>query len=67
MNGEKMERRGGARENAGRKVKDNSGKAVTVSFCCSPAERAQLEDDTAASGMSRSDYIRMRLFGAAEE
>lgn len=57
---------GGARENSGRKVKDRSGKAVTVSFCCSPAQRAQLDAATKSSGLSRSDYITMRLFGGED-
>ena len=67
MDEEKKERRGGKRENSGRKLKDGSGKAVTVSFCCSPAERERLEADTVASGLSRTDYIKRRLFGAGEE
>lgn len=58
-----VEHRGGARENSGRKKKESGKKAVTVSFCCSPAQRAQLDAATKSSGLSRSDYITMRLFG----
>lgn len=54
--------RGGARENAGRKQKDESGKAVTVSFCCSPEQKEQLQKNVAESGMKQSEYILKKLF-----
>ena len=54
------ENRGGARPNAGRKRKDD--KAVTVSFCCTPEQKAKLQKDVAESGMKQSAYILSRLF-----
>lgn len=56
------ETRGGYRPNSGRKRKDESGKAVTVSFCCSPAQKEQLQKAVAESGMKQSEYILSRLF-----
>lgn len=58
----KKETRGGKRPNAGRKQKDMSGKAVTVSFCCSPEQKERLQSDVAESGMKQSEYILSRLF-----
>ena len=57
------ENRGGKRPNSGRKPKDASGKAVTVSFCCSPEQRDRLNADVEDSGKSRSEYICKKLFG----
>ena len=53
---------GGAREGAGRKTKDNSGKAVTVSFSCSPEQKEQLQKDVIQSGKTQSEYILSKLF-----
>lgn len=64
-NGTTVEHRGGVRENAGRKTKDASGKAVTVSFCCSPEQKEQLQKDVSKSGMKQSEYICGKLFGEA--
>ena len=61
-NGTVVENRGGAREGAGRKQKDKSGKAVTVSFCCSPEQKEKLQRDVAESGMKQSEYILSKLF-----
>ena len=62
MKVENQETRGGAREGAGRKTKDASGASVTVSFCCSPAQKKRLDADAASSGKSRSEYINSKLF-----
>lgn len=61
-NGTVVENRGGARKNAGRKKKDKSGKAVTVSFCCSPEQKEQLQKAVAESGIKQSEYILSKLF-----
>lgn len=53
---------GGAREGAGRKRKNESGKAVTVAFSLSPEQREALRKAVAESGMSQSDYILSKLF-----
>lgn len=54
--------RGGFRLGAGRKRKDKSGKAVTVSFSCSPEERSRLIADVERSGLSQGEYIRRKIF-----
>lgn len=56
------ETRGGYRPGSGRKPKDTSGKAVTVSFSCSPEQKEQLKKDVADSGMKQSEYIISKLF-----
>lgn len=61
-NGTVVEYRGGKRPNSGRKTKDSSGKAVTVSFCCSPEQKEKLKRDVAESGMKQSEYIIKKLF-----
>lgn len=61
-NGTVVERRGGAREGSGRKAKSESGKAVTVSFSCSPEQKERLKEDVAESGMGQSEYILSKLF-----
>lgn len=61
-NGTVVEHRGGARDGSGRKKKNESGKAVTVSFCCSPEKKEQLQKAVAESGMKQSEYILSRLF-----
>lgn len=61
-NGTVVEYRGGKRPNSGRKTKDASGKAVTVSFCCSPEQKEKLQRDVAESGMKKSEYIVKKLF-----
>lgn len=53
--------RGGARAGAGRKKKDTSGKAVTVSFSCSPEQKAHIQEDVRKSGMKQSEYILSKL------
>ena len=53
---------GGARAGAGRKPKDKSGKAVTVSFCCSPKQKERLQKDVKASGLKQSEYICKKLW-----
>ncbi len=58
---EKTEKRGGYRPGSGRKQKDESGKAVTVSFSCSPEQKKQLKKDVADSGMKQSEYILDKL------
>jgi hypothetical protein len=58
---EKKETRGGYRPGSGRKPKDASGKAVTVSFSCSPEQKEQLKKDVADSGMKQSEYILDKL------
>lgn len=62
MDIEKKETRGGYRPGSGRKQKDESGKAVTVSFSCSPEQKEQLKKDVADSGMKQSEYIISKLF-----
>ena len=65
MEKEKMKRKpgsGGAREGAGRKSRPKNELAVTVSFCCSPAQKIRLDADAEASGKSRSEYINSKLF-----
>lgn len=57
----KEEHRGGARKGAGRKRK-NIEKAVTVSFCCSPEQKEQLDTECENLGIKRSDYICNKLF-----
>lgn len=61
-NGTVVERRGGVREGSGRKKKSESGKAVTVSFSCSPEQKERLKEDVAESGMGQSEYILKKLF-----
>ena len=61
-NGTAIEQRGGVREGAGRKTKNNSGKAVTVSFSCSPKQKEQLQKDVIQSGTTQSEYILSKLF-----
>lgn len=53
--------RGGARKGAGRKTKDVSGKAVTISFSCSPEQKEQIKKDVIQSGMTQSEYILSKL------
>lgn len=52
---------GGAREGAGRKLKSASGKAVTITFCCSPKQKETLAHNVEESGLSRSEYITKKL------
>lgn len=59
--------RGGARPGAGRKRKDADKKAVTVSFSCSPEERARLASDVERSGLPQGEYIRSRIFPEKQE
>ena len=59
---EKKESRGGYRPGSGRKKKSKSGKAVTVSFSCSPEQKERLKEDVAESGMGQSEYILKKLF-----
>lgn len=59
---ESLKHRGGYRPGSGRKKKDESGKAVSVSFCCSPEQKEQLQKDVAESGMKQSEYIVSKLF-----
>lgn len=58
---EKQENRGGKREGAGRKPKDGP-KAVTMSFCLMPDQKAKLEEAVQNSGLTRSEYIIKKLF-----
>jgi len=53
---------GGARKGAGRKQKNVSGKATTVSFCCSPEQKEKLQEEVKKSGMKQSEYIVSKLF-----
>ena len=57
----KKENRGGARKNAGRKPKPEQGKAVTVSFCCTPEQKEALDKAVQDSGLSRSEYLVKKL------
>ena len=57
-----VEKRGGYRPGSGRKQKDASGKAVTVSFCCSPEQRDKLRVAVEKSGKNQSEYILSRIF-----
>lgn len=57
----KKENRGGARKNAGRKPKPEQGKAVTVSFCCTPEQKEKLDKAVQDSGLSRSEYLVKKL------
>ena len=59
---DKTEKRGGYRPNSGRKKKSDGGKAVTVSFSCSPEQKEQLQKAVKESGMKQSEYILSRLF-----
>ena len=59
---EKKESRGGYRPGSGRKAKSESGKAVTVSFSCSPEQKERLKEDVAESGIGQSEYILSKLF-----
>ena len=52
---------GGYRQNSGRKPKAEKEKAVTVSFCCSPEQKAQIQKDVKESGMKQSEYILSKL------
>ena len=61
-NSQEKKGRGGVRPGAGRKRKDDDKKAVTVSFSCSPEERARLASDVERSGLSQGEYIRSRIF-----
>lgn len=54
---------GGKRENAGRKTKNKSGKAVTVSFSCSKEQKEHLKTDVKKSGLNQSEYICKKLWG----
>ena len=60
--GNKTETWGGKRPNAGRKPKEENKKAVTVSFCCTPEQKKQLQKDVADSGLKQSEYILSKLF-----
>lgn len=57
-----QKKRGGARENAGRKAKDPTKKAVTVSFCLSPEEKEKLQQAIKESGLTQTAYIKSKLF-----
>lgn len=59
---EKKENMGGKRHGSGRKQKDESGKAVTVSFSCSPEQREKLRVAVKKSGKNQSEYILSRIF-----
>ena len=59
----KTETRGGARPGAGRKPKPDRVK--TVAICLTPAEIEQLNTDIQASGLTRAEYIRQKLFTPA--
>ena len=48
--------RGGAREGAGRKKKENA-KTVTLCIVCSPEEKKLIDDLVKKSGLSRSQFI----------
>ena len=48
--------RGGAREGAGRKKKDNA-KRITVSFVCSEEEKKFIDKLVNNCGLSRSQFI----------
>ena len=48
--------RGGAREGAGRKKKENA-KRTTLSFVCSEEEKKLIDDLVKKSGLSRSQFI----------
>lgn len=54
-------KRGGYRQNSGRKPKSEKDKAVTVSFCCSPQQKEQIQKDVKQSGMKQSEYILSKL------
>lgn len=58
----KPETRGGHRPNSGRKAKDANEKAVTVSFCLTPAQKEALQAAVKASGMNQSNFILSKLF-----
>ena len=53
--------RGGAREGAGRKKKDNA-KRTTLSFVCSEEEKKIIDRWTKASGLSRSQFIMACIY-----
>lgn len=57
----KTEHRGGTRKGAGRKRKA-VGKAVTVSFSCSPEQKDRLRHAVLESGLRQSEYICNKLF-----
>lgn len=67
MNIQERKGRGGFRPGAGRKRKDDGKKAVTVSFSCSPEERARLAADVERSGLPQGEYIRSRIFAERQE
>ena len=58
----KIETWGGKRPNAGRKPKEAGKKVVTVSFCCTPEQKEQLQKDVTESGLKQSEYILHKLF-----
>lgn len=58
---EKIKTRGGYRPGSGRKQKDESGKAVTVSFCCSQEQKEKLKTAVEESGLKQSEYILDKL------
>lgn len=55
------DRRGGARDNSGRKQKSDAGKAVTVSFSCSPEQKEALQSLVSESGLSQSEFILSKV------
>lgn len=57
---EKKETWGGKREGAGRKPKEGA-KAITISFCLLPEQKAKLDKAVQDSGLSRSEYLIKKL------
>ena len=53
--------RGGAREGAGRKKKENA-KRITVSFVCSPEDKKLIDELVKKSGLSRSQFIMSAIY-----
>lgn len=51
---------GGKREGAGRKPKEGA-KAITISFCLLPEQKAKLDKAVQDSGLRRSEYLIKKL------
>lgn len=63
---EKVETRGGARQGAGRKKKENS-RNIRASFMLSPEAQSVLEKLAKESGKSKNDVINNLLEGLNEK
>lgn len=58
-----MGNRGGKREGAGRKPLMGESRIVTMSFVCTERQSKMIDETAEALKISKSEYIRSRLFG----